>query len=184
MCDVEEKYHEMWEEALETGTKDSLLAYKSPKAAREAKAYEPTGGVKLVVQQSQKNNVDVFLMVNTDFLDDFTVRAAVQVHALSASVTAIFVYCRCAVCTGATATPMLTSAHDMVTIIADHKTAENIIILFPVLDVDFKKSLNILKEFTVGDCRTVFFIIPKHSDVFCVCEHILETGSRPHKPEL
>ena len=31
---------------------------------------EPTGGVKLVVQQSQKNNVDVFLMVNTDFLDD------------------------------------------------------------------------------------------------------------------
>lgn len=66
MCDVEEKYHEMWEEALETGTKDSLLAYKSPKAAREAKAYEPTGGVKLVVQQSQKNNVDFFLMVNTD----------------------------------------------------------------------------------------------------------------------
>ena len=33
-------------------------------------ADEPTGGVKLVVQQSQKNNVDVFLMVNTDFLDD------------------------------------------------------------------------------------------------------------------
>ena len=33
-------------------------------------AAEPTGGVKLVVQQSQKNNVDVFLMVNTDFLDD------------------------------------------------------------------------------------------------------------------
>lgn len=33
-------------------------------------ADEPTGGVKLVVQQSQKNNVDIFLMVNTDFLDD------------------------------------------------------------------------------------------------------------------
>ncbi len=33
-------------------------------------ADEPTGGVKLVVQQSQKNNVNVFLMVNTDFLDD------------------------------------------------------------------------------------------------------------------
>ena len=33
-------------------------------------ADEPTGGIKLVVQQSQKNNVDVFLMVNTDFLDD------------------------------------------------------------------------------------------------------------------
>ena len=33
-------------------------------------ADEPTGGVKLVVQQSQKNNGDVFLMVNTDFLDD------------------------------------------------------------------------------------------------------------------
>ena len=33
-------------------------------------ADEPTGGVKLVVQQSQKNNVDVFLMVNTDFLED------------------------------------------------------------------------------------------------------------------
>ena len=33
-------------------------------------ADEPTRGVKLVVQQSQKNNVDVFLMVNTDFLDD------------------------------------------------------------------------------------------------------------------
>ena len=33
-------------------------------------ADEPTGGAKLVVQQSQKNNVDVFLMVNTDFLDD------------------------------------------------------------------------------------------------------------------
>lgn len=32
--------------------------------------YQPTGGVKLVVQQSQKNNVDIFLMVNTDFLDD------------------------------------------------------------------------------------------------------------------
>ena len=33
-------------------------------------ADEPTGGIKLVVQQSQKNNVDIFLMVNTDFLDD------------------------------------------------------------------------------------------------------------------
>ena len=33
-------------------------------------ADEPTGGGKLVVQQSQKNNVDIFLMVNTDFLDD------------------------------------------------------------------------------------------------------------------
>lgn len=33
-------------------------------------ADEPTGGAKLVVQQSQKNNVDIFLMVNTDFLDD------------------------------------------------------------------------------------------------------------------
>ena len=33
-------------------------------------ADEPTGGVKLVVQQSQKNNVDVFFVVNTDFLDD------------------------------------------------------------------------------------------------------------------
>ena len=33
-------------------------------------ADEPTGGIKLVVQQSQKNNADVFLMVNTDFLDD------------------------------------------------------------------------------------------------------------------
>lgn len=33
-------------------------------------ADEPTGGVKLVVKQSQKNNVDIFLMVNTDFLDD------------------------------------------------------------------------------------------------------------------
>ena len=33
-------------------------------------ADEPTGGVKLVVQQSQKNNVDIFLMVNTDFLED------------------------------------------------------------------------------------------------------------------
>lgn len=33
-------------------------------------ADEPTGGVKLVVQQSQKNNVDIFLMVNTDFFDD------------------------------------------------------------------------------------------------------------------
>ena len=33
-------------------------------------ADEPTGGIKLVVQQSQKNNVDVFLMVNTDFLED------------------------------------------------------------------------------------------------------------------
>lgn len=33
-------------------------------------ADEPTGGIKLVVQQSQKNNMDVFLMVNTDFLDD------------------------------------------------------------------------------------------------------------------
>lgn len=33
-------------------------------------ADEPTGGIKLVVQQSQKNNTDVFLMVNTDFLDD------------------------------------------------------------------------------------------------------------------
>lgn len=33
-------------------------------------ADEPTGGVKLVVQQSQKNNVNIFLMVNTDFLDD------------------------------------------------------------------------------------------------------------------
>ena len=31
---------------------------------------EPTGGIKLVVQQSQKNNVDIFLMVNTDFLED------------------------------------------------------------------------------------------------------------------
>lgn len=38
--DVEEQYHETWEEALETGTKDSMLAFKSPKAAaREAKAY-------------------------------------------------------------------------------------------------------------------------------------------------
>lgn len=33
-------------------------------------ADEPTGWVKLVVKQSQKNNVDIFLMVNTDFLDD------------------------------------------------------------------------------------------------------------------
>ena len=33
-------------------------------------ADEPTGGIKLVVQQSQKNNVDIFLMVNTDFLED------------------------------------------------------------------------------------------------------------------
>ena len=33
-------------------------------------ADEPTGGGKLVVQQSQKNSVDIFLMVNTDFLDD------------------------------------------------------------------------------------------------------------------
>lgn len=33
-------------------------------------ADEPTGGVKLVVKQSQKNNVDIFIMVNTDFLDD------------------------------------------------------------------------------------------------------------------
>lgn len=33
-------------------------------------ADEPTGGVKLVVKQSQKNNVDIFLMVNTDFLED------------------------------------------------------------------------------------------------------------------
>ncbi len=33
-------------------------------------ADEPTGGIKLVVKQSQKNNVDIFLMVNTDFLDD------------------------------------------------------------------------------------------------------------------
>ncbi len=33
-------------------------------------ADEPTGGIKLVVQQSQKNNMDIFLMVNTDFLDD------------------------------------------------------------------------------------------------------------------
>ena len=33
-------------------------------------ADEPTGGIKLVVQQSQKNNVDIFLMVNPDFLED------------------------------------------------------------------------------------------------------------------
>ena len=33
-------------------------------------ADEPTGGGKLVVKTSQKNNVDIFLMVNTDFLDD------------------------------------------------------------------------------------------------------------------
>ncbi len=79
---------------------------------------------------------------------------------------------------------MLTSAHDMIAVVADHKPAENIIMLFPVLDVDFEKSLNVLKEITVNNCRTVFFIIPKLSDVFCVCEHILETGSRSHKTEL
>ncbi len=79
---------------------------------------------------------------------------------------------------------MLTSAHDMVAVIADHKPAENIIMFFPVLDVDFEKSLNILKEFTVDDCRTIFFIIPKHSDVFCVCEHVLETGSGTNQSEL
>lgn len=35
-------------------------------------ADEPTGGVQLVVQQSQKNNMNVFVMVNTDFLDNGT----------------------------------------------------------------------------------------------------------------
>lgn len=33
-------------------------------------ADEPTGGGKLVVKTSQKNNTDIFFMVNTNFLDD------------------------------------------------------------------------------------------------------------------
>lgn len=33
-------------------------------------ADEPTGGRKLVVKTSQKNNTDIFFMVNTNFLDD------------------------------------------------------------------------------------------------------------------
>lgn len=38
--DVEEEFHEVWDEALEAGTKNSLLAYKSAKtSAGEAKAY-------------------------------------------------------------------------------------------------------------------------------------------------
>lgn len=38
--DVEEKYHDTWDEALEAGTKDSLLSYKSAKTMTEkAKSY-------------------------------------------------------------------------------------------------------------------------------------------------
>ena len=69
-----------------------------------------------------------------------------QVHALSASVAVIFICYPCTICTEATGGTMLTSAHDMVAVIADHKPAENIIMFFPVLDVDFEKSLNVLTE--------------------------------------
>lgn len=108
----------------------------------------------------------------------FSVRAAVQVHTLSAAVHTVFIYDSCSVGTDTTSCTLLTSAHDMVAVIADNETTENIIVLFPALDVDFEKSLHIKEKVTVDDSRTIIFIVTKLTDVFRICEHIFETGSR------
>ena len=72
----------------------------------------------------------------------------------------------------------------MVTVITDNETTENIIVLFSTLDVDFEKSLHIKEKVTVNDSRTIIFIVTKLTDVFRICEHIFETGSRADKSEL
>ena len=107
-----------------------------------------------------------------------------QVHTLSAAVHTIFIYDSCSVGTDTTSCTLLTSAHDMVAVIADNETTENIIVLFPALDVDFEKSLHIKEKVTVDDSRTIIFIVTKLTDVFRICEHIFETGSRTDKSEL
>lgn len=66
-----------------------------------------------------------------------------QVHTLSAAVHTVFIYDSCSVGTDTTSCTLLTPAHDMVTVITDNETTENIIVLFSTLDVDFEKSLHI-----------------------------------------
>ena len=107
-----------------------------------------------------------------------------QVHTLSAAVHTVFIYNSCSIGTDTTSCTLLTPAHDMVTVITDNETTENIIVLFSALDVDFEKSLYIKEKVTVDDCRTIIFIVTKLTDVFRICEHIFETGSRTDKSEL
>ena len=66
-----------------------------------------------------------------------------QIHAMSAPIDTVLISGTCSVCTDTTVCSLLTSAHDMVAVIADNKTTEYIIMLFPALDIDFEKPLDI-----------------------------------------
>ena len=107
-----------------------------------------------------------------------------QIHALPAPIDTVLISGTCSVCTDTTVCSLLTSAHDMVAFIADDETTEYIIMLFPALDIDFEKPLDIKEEITVDDSRTIVFVRPEFTDIFGIREHILETGSRPDESEF